>query len=347
MKFTRTWCIAVLLLWALGRVIATPAYGQAESGSSGFSRLDDFSYLGSFVSSTNQWASGTGWDLSFRKTWAPNFATSLDYLNDAHFPGHHRDGVTGEVWLPISFFSKHVTTISVGGGPFYYLDTAQAANPSGYADNHGWAWLSSVDARVLLLTPGDGTGLFFDLRFDHTAPAKSIETNSWAAGFGYRGVSDFDGTSGFRDSDGAPDWEITAYAYKTVVNSFSSQTSPAEEVEARWHIWNVFKVSGGWINEGNAQLIRRNGLESEIWAEPSFNSDLWSIGAGIGLYSAIDKYMPGPGRHASGIISAALSFRPLHFWGVEALDIRFLWHRIVTDYNRDTDIVLWGMGYRF
>jgi hypothetical protein len=24
-----------------------------------------------------------------------------------------------------------------------------------------------------------------------------------------------------------------------------------------------------------------------------------------------------------------------------------LWHRIVTDYNRDADILLWGLGYRF
>ena len=28
-------------------------------------------------------------------------------------------------------------------------------------------------------------------------------------------------------------------------------------------------------------------------------------------------------------------------------DLRFNWHRIVTDYNRDTDIVLLGLGYRF
>jgi len=29
------------------------------------------------------------------------------------------------------------------------------------------------------------------------------------------------------------------------------------------------------------------------------------------------------------------------------LDARFNWHRIVTDYDRDADIVLYGLGYRF
>jgi hypothetical protein len=32
---------------------------------------------------------------------------------------------------------------------------------------------------------------------------------------------------------------------------------------------------------------------------------------------------------------------------VTNVDVRFLWHRIVTDYNRDTDVVLLGLGYRF
>ena len=76
--------------------------------------------------------------------------------------------------------------------------------------------------------------------------------------------------------------------------------------------------------------------------EPSFNSGLWSIGAGFGFYSAIDKYRPAPGRHVSDVVSATVSVRP-----IKNFDIRFLWHRIVTDYNRDTDIVLWGLGYRF
>jgi hypothetical protein len=77
----------------------------------------------------------------------PYFAASLGYLNDAHFPGHHRDGVTAEAWLPIVPLSNRLT-LSVGGGPFYYYDTVFARNSGGYADAHAWAWLASLDATI-------------------------------------------------------------------------------------------------------------------------------------------------------------------------------------------------------
>jgi len=60
------------------------------------------------------------------------------------------------------------------------------------------------------------------------------------------------------------------------------------------------------------------------------------------FYTAIDKYRPAPGRHVSDVVSATLSLRP-----IRNFDVRLLWHRIVTDYNRDADILLWGVGYRF
>ena len=62
----------------------------------------------------------------------------------------------------------------------------------------------------------------------------------------------------------------------------------------------------------------------------------------LAFYTAIDKYRPAPARHVSDVVSATLSLRPIdHF------DVRLLWHRIVTDYNRDADILLLGLGYRF
>ena len=89
--------------------------------------------------------------------------------HDGHFPGHHRDGVTAEAWLPLHLSQR--LTLSAGTGPFYYYDTTTADNRAGYADVHDWAWLYSLD---LIYQPWDKFGLFFDLRLDHTAPARSI-----------------------------------------------------------------------------------------------------------------------------------------------------------------------------
>ena len=65
-------------------------------------------------------------------------------------------------------------------------------------------------------------------------------------------------------------------------------------------------------------------------------------GAGFGIYTAIDKYRPAPGRHVADVVSLTLSLQPINNF-----DVRVLWHRIVTDYNRDADILLFGLGYRF
>jgi hypothetical protein len=305
---------------------------------------DEISYFGESVSSLSQFPRTSAWGVSYRKIVAPCFALSLAYLNDGHFPGHYRDGVTGEAWLPLNLFSQHLT-VSAGLGPFYYNDTTEGAKPTDYADVHGWALLYSLDAVYQFR--GDKTGPFVEIRLDHTAPAKSIETTSIGLGVGWRSISDSDQRPEPISSNDFGANEVAAYYWKTVVSSYSSQSARAEEVEYRRLIWDELRASVGFLNEGDAQLIRRNGFIGEIWAEPSFNSDSWSIGAGFGGYAAIDKYTPSAGRHVAGVVSATLSARPLQHWGLYGLDVRFLWHRIVTNYNRDTDILLFGLGYRF
>ena len=332
-------CSACICQLCIILAAAPPAFADASNAYIDDAAPDEISFFGESVASVNQWPRSAAWAISYRKIITPYFATSLAYLNDGHFPGHHRDGVTGEVWLPIHLYSQHVT-VSVGGGPFYYYDTVVATNSGRYADNHGWAWIYSLDAAWQFR--GDRTGPFIEMRLDHTAPAKSIETTSIGLGIGYRGFSDIHNTENPNASEGFAANELAAYYWKTVVNSFSSQTSRAEEFEYRRQIWQELRASVGFLNEGDAQLIRRTGFMVEGWAEPSFSSGLWSIGAGFGGYFAIDKYRVEPGRHISGVVSATVSFRPL-----QNFDIRFLWHRIVTDYSRDTDVVLWGLGYRF
>jgi hypothetical protein len=303
---------------------------------------DEISYFGERVYSLKEWPPDWGYGISYRRTFSPYFAASLAYLNDAHFPGHHRDGVVAEAWLPLVPLTDRFT-LSVGAGPFYYYDTVFAQNNGGYADAHGWAWLASLDATFQPWKSGRWSHLFFEGRIDYTSPSKSIETTSFGIGIGYRGLSDIHDT----DPDIAADFaanEIVASYWKTVTNSFdsSAHTARAEAIDYRRQLWHELRFSVGFINEGDTQLIRRNGILTEGWAEPSFDAGLWSIGAGFGFYSAIDKYRPAPGRHVSDVVSVTLSLRP-----IENVDVRFLWHRIVTDYNRDADILLWGLGFRF
>lgn len=312
-------------------------------------------YFGESVGSRASWPTSSAWGLEFRQTDAPHFAWSFAYLNDGHFPGHHRDGVSGEAWVPFTIADR--MTLSVGGGPFYYFDTEHAADhPNGYADVHGWAWLVSADMRVALWSYLEQPGWFLDLRYDWSAPAKDIETHSIGLGFGYRMYSDFaSGTPALGTVAGFAENEIVGYVGKTVVNSFSSQWSFAEALEYRRELAaQVLRGSLAIVNEGNAQLVRRQGILYEVWAEPSFWDGNASVGIGWGGYTAVDKSRPTSGRHVSYVVSVTLSARfpnLVPMWQstafAERTDVRVTWHRIVTDYDRDTDILLFGLGYRF
>src|ERR1700724_642677 len=99
------------LLLAIVAAATRPAL--AGTGSTGDPAPDEISYFGERVYSLRQWPPDTGYGISYRRTFAPYFAASLAYLKDAHLPGHHRDGVTAEAWLPIVPLSNRFT-LSVG-----------------------------------------------------------------------------------------------------------------------------------------------------------------------------------------------------------------------------------------
>lgn len=316
---------------------------------------DSFMYFGADVGSRASWPTSTAWGFEFRKSLCTHLALSMAYLNDGHFPGHHRDGVSGEVWLPYTL--ADYVTVSLGAGPFYYFDTEGAAAQGGYANVHGWAWLLSADMRVALWLGHElHPGWFVDLRYDWSAPARDIETHSIGLGLGYQMYPDsaVGGPTQGAVDDFAEN-EVIGYVGKTVVDSFSPPWSYSEAVEYRRQLFAPFtRVSLAFVNEGNAELIRRRGVIYEGWLEPSFWDGNASVGLGWGGYTAIDKYRPSSGRHVSYVVSMTLSARPLNL--IPALrgttvgaqtDARVTWHRIITDYNRDTDILLFGLGYRF
>lgn len=320
---------------------------------------DSFMYFGESVGSRASWPTSSAWGFEFRQTDAQYFAWSVAYLNDGHFPGHHRDGPSGELWIPFTF-ARHVT-LSFGGGPFYYFDTENADKSGGFADVHGWAWLVSADMRVSLWSDLSQPGWFIDLRYDWSAPAKDIETHSIGLGIGYRMYSDYAAHSPTQNTvEGFAQSEVVGYIGKTVVNSFSSQWSFAEALEYRRVLLPRFldgsflRGSIALVNEGNAEIVRRKGVLYEFWAEPSFWNGNASVGVGWGGYTAVDKDRPSPGRHVSYVVSATLSARFLNLIPSlrstslgDRTDVRVTWHRIVTDYDRDSDILLFGLGYRF
>ena len=297
----------------------------------------EITLLAGSISSANSWPRSYAWSFDYRQPLPGPFSLTTSYLNQGHFPGHHRDGVAAEVWAHTDLLDGRLR-LAVGLGPFRYYDTTVAAHGGGYSDAHGLAMLYSAGATW---RPA-GSRWFGELRLDSTSPSNSIATTSVSLGVGYRLDHDTWSRSYSERESAHDESEVTLFYGKTVVNSFNSQEAQAKAAEFRERFTNRLRASVAFINEGDARLIRRSGGVVEGWLEPSFFEGRYTLGIGAGVYAAIDKYHPTPGRHVSAILTMTMSYRVL-----DRADLRFNWHRIVTDYNRDTDIVLLGLGYRF
>ena len=71
-----------------------------------------------------------------------------------------------------------------------------------------------------------------------------------------------------------------------------------------------------------------------------------TLGAGIGVYIAIDTHdVPEPDtkKDVAGLITMSASYR----LGFAPVSLRASWNRTVTSYDRDTDVIMGGLGWYF
>lgn len=284
------------------------------------------------------------WAFEYVQGVHENIAASFSWLNEGHLPGHHRDGQTVQLWARTNLRDRSLS-LAAGIGPFRYFDTTVSSAGGGYANIHGWGGVGSLAATYYT----DSRWLV-ELRVNRIVAKNSINTNAVMLGVGYllepvseRGPIE----SAPRQLHKSTTDEITLFYGATIVNSYYSENDRAAGVEYRHGLGRYVDVSVGFLNEGNPQLIRRNGATMQLWlVREVLASDRLVLGIGLGPYVAIDRYrVPTPGegsnRKVSAIFTATAVYRLSGHW-----DARFSWNRINTDYNRDTDVILFGAGYR-
>lgn len=140
---------------------------------------------------------------------------------------------------------------------------------------------------------------------------------------------------------------MTVFLGATIVNSLESEHGLAQSIEYRRGVGRYVDWTVAWINEGDIRLIRRNGVASQLWLTRAFFNDKFTLGAGAGVYYAIDPFRDRqPAQEGdealAGIVTATSSLRFDRHWLA-----RVSWNRVVTDYSRDSDVILLGLGYRF
>jgi hypothetical protein len=277
------------------------------------------------------------WSLTYDHELESHIFGRVAYVNEGHFTGHHRDGLAAQLGLRSPEILPGLT-FDAGLGPYRYFDTTLAENAEGYANAHGTGILYSAGAQW---RRAESDPWSWRLRMDRIHAPHGVDTRLVFVGASYRLEQDATfAQPGAPRGNSARD-EVTVFAGATIVNSYESQHSSARSVDYRHAFTPVVRGSVSWINEGDARLIRRNGIVAQGWLEPTILDGRFSLGVGFGPYIAVDHYR-GEGRDVLGLLSTTFSYRFARSWNA-----RLTWHRSVSRFDRDTDILLAGIGYRF
>jgi len=312
-------------MWGLVAAAALPALGQ------------DVALLAGRTQVAQADRATFGFNFSYAHDIAPNLAAGFSYVNEGHVTGHHRDGVAAQLWLQGE--TAPGLQLGVAAGPYQYFDTTLAETADGFHDAHGTGAQYSAAATWR----SRGSRLFVRARVDRIEAHGTPDSTQLLVGVGYR--LDQDGSLVANSSGKA--WrrenndELVAYAGQTIVNSFESQGNAAYAAEYRRALGPVARVSAMWMKEGDARLIRRDGVIAQGWLEPSFDDDRWTLGLGLGAYFAVDRYRREP-RHVSPVIGVTASCNLSRHWSA-----RLNGYRVISNYDRDSDILVAGVGYRF
>lgn len=321
--------------------VATVVTGIAL-GASANVQAQEFSLLGggSRAGATNTYT----WAFNYQEGLGEYFAASFMWLNEGHIPDHHRDGQAIQLWARLPLANRRFV-ISAGVGPYRYFDTTTSQQGGSYSDTHGWGVVYSV--RAAYYTSNRWVA---QLGLNRVHVQRGPDATSVMVGIGYQ--LDAPATPGPRDwassrLNKVTDNEVTVYFGKAIVNSTSSPTAFAGAIDYRRGLMKYMDLTVGYLHEGSSKTARRDGLTSQLWATRAFMNDRVTLGVGAGVYYAINENEnsaePGPGSGKfSGLVSISGTYRFTEHW-----DARLTWNRVVTRYDRDTDVIFAGVGYRF
>ncbi|RII26334.1 MAG: hypothetical protein CXR31_11625 [Geobacter sp.] len=305
----------------------------------------EISVLGGYGWTNNPIEKTYAWQVQYMEGLGEHFAYSLAYVNQGHFISHHRDGHAANLWVRTNLFDKQLSLAAGGGGIFYY-DTIHPPGPGPSQDFHGWGTMANVAA-----TWYTKSRWFCQLQGYWVRGGQSFDTLTALAGIGYQldaPPSKGPDVKGTHLTERTTENELTVLGGETIVNISGPGHSRAVALEYRRGLWRFVELTAGARYEGRSDLIDRYGLTTQLWLAKPFLHDRIALGVGFGPYFAIDQRR---GDHEQGrnsnafvaeIASITGSYRLSEHW-----HIRAIFDRVITSYNRDSDIFMGGIGYRF
>lgn len=274
---------------------------------------------------------------SYFQGYGEYLAWSVGYLNEGHVPDHKRDGLDFQGWARVNIINRRLS-LGVGAGPYLYWDTALGSSRPVFTDQHGVGAIFSAAANW-----------YTDSRFiiqgkvNYILTPNSIDTLSATIGLGYQldkparpGPLTGPSPAPVQDLKN----EVTFFAGRTVTNSGKDEATGAESLQYRRNLAPHFDWTIGWLNEHHP--VSRTGPATQIWAGRTFLHDRFGLEIGVGPYLAYDYHGASSETRLNWLASISGNIRFTEHWLV-----RGTWHRVTTTNDRDTDIFMAGIGYRF
>jgi len=312
----------------------------------------ELSLLGGTTTDAGIKNSSYTWQIDYRQDFYEYFASSIAYINEGHVPGHHRDGTAWEAWGNMPFFNDRIA-VSVGAGVYYYYDTQPLIGDNS-ADIHGTAPIFSFSVTGYL-----SDRWFYRFMFNSIDPARDIKTTTAAVGVGYwfgqnrRPEGKQPGKEDSIEAKYVTEPQFTVFGGQSVVNTFLSQKAQAGVAEYRQGILPHLDGTASFVYEGDPKIVRRSGVAFQLWPVNIFLDDSTSVGIGVGPYIFIDRKHPvSSGQTVNVGLKNPAAVAPLVSLTIarqlsDHWISRIIWDRVTSNYNRDSDIFLVGLGYRW
>lgn len=301
----------------------------------------ELTFMGGLIRNTNSHDVERAIQFEYSKDIADSLALSLSWVNEGHFVEHHRDGLLVQLWWKRTLSTSRVV-LKGGGGGYLYFDTTERFTGPYFRNKHGAAAVFSAAAEWHF-----SNSLFLQGRVNWIVAQSNMDSLSFLLG---PGIELDRGITGVREKApvtiGLKRNEFMPFFDYMISNNSDSQEAVGWGAEYRRRIRRHLDGTLSWLDEGNNDVFHRRGLAAQLWFTDGFYGDRLTLAIGFGPYLAWNRYpdrLTGKdGNVLAGLVSASFSYRFNETWAV-----RGTWNRVVTDYDRDTDVITVGPSYRF
>ena len=264
---------------------------------------------------------------------------ALAWLNEGHLVDHHRDGFTAQGLLVLNGSSR--LKICLGGGVYQSFDTV--GKPSGgFVIRHPTQGILTLLLQIPL---GQEETWFAQTQVSQVFAGEAPHTRIILLGLGYN--------LGKRDGEGVPTGSsqppdescqtVSLLAGRSILNSTESELSSAYMVEYRRKVWPFLDLGASYTDEGELRGLHRTGLAVQGFLSSTHLGGALVTSFGAGPY--LSRLQQDPSRAMEARLSSRITLTGAWRFLGTPWQSRLAWHRILSNRDRDRDLIMAGVAY--